>query len=485
MPGRLRIAIEAAPNSLDPRYASDANASRIASLVHCALVRTDARGGWAPQLASSWSRPDETTWLFTLRDDARFHDGAPVTADDVVATYRSVLDPSSLSPKRGALASLDTVEAVAPREVRFRLHEADASFLDAAAIGVISAQAAARHVDAGAAAPDGCGPYRVASEDDHSVILEAAATSLQPPASLSSIEFRVVPDTVMRTLELAGGEVDFSENTLEPDEVRHLQRDATTLAVSVTDYDAFQYLGINHRHPALADVRVRRAIALAIDRDSIVANLLDGQAAPATGMIPPHREDYEGRVRHYRYDPARARRLLDRAGLVDPDGDGPLPRLRLRYATSTVELRRRIAEVIAAELGDVGIEVTIESHEWGTFFDDISRGNFDLYSLAWVGIRDPDLYRLALHSAMLPPAGSNRGFFRNARIDALTERGRSENDPATRRRIYARVQRTAARTLPVIPLWWPKNVVVMTTRLHGFVPDPTGELIGLARARLD
>ena len=149
-----------------------------------------------------------------------------------------------------------------------------------------------------------------------------------------------------------------------------------------------------------------------------------------------------------------------------------------------MELRRRIAEAIAANLADVGIAVSIESWEWGTFFADIGRGNYDLYSLAWIGIRDPDLLRTVFHSAMAPPAGNNRGFFANARIDRLAERGREETDPARRRAIYARLQRAAARQLPYIPLWWPRNVVVASTRLQGFEPSPDGDLRGLLRASL-
>jgi peptide/nickel transport system substrate-binding protein len=252
----------------------------------------------------------------------------------------------------------------------------------------------------------------------------------------------------------------------------------------MTPYDAFQYLGINLRRPALADVRVRRAIAYAIDRDAIVHYVLAGQAETANGLLPPHHAFHDDDVRGYAYDPARARRLLDSAGYPDPDGDGPLPRLRLRYTTSTVELRRRIAEVIAADLAAVGIELSIESYEWATFFDDIAHGDYDLYSLAWIGIRDPDLFRIVFHSAMTPPAGSNRGGFANARMDRLTERGRAEGDPAARRAIYARVQRVAARTLPYVPLWWPKNVVVMSARLEGFTPHPAGDFGALVHAHL-
>jgi peptide/nickel transport system substrate-binding protein len=478
----LRVGIEAIPSSLDPRFASDADSSRIAGLVHCSLVEPDEAGGWAPSLAVAWRAADPQTWEFDLDPSARFHDGSPVTARDVVASYRAVLDPHLASPKRAALLSLRAVEEDGPRRVRMRLAAPDAAFLEGATLAVLEAADAAspRRPDGRLS---GCGPYRLAASDARSTRLVATREGGDAP-SIREIEFRVVPDAVMRTLQLEAGELDLVQNALEPDAVRHLEAAAPHLRVSRTPYDAYQYLGLNHRHPALAKVRVRRAIAHAIDREAIVQHLLGGQAEVAGGLLPSHHAAYEGRLRRYAFDPVRARKLLDRAGLVDPDGDGPLPRLKLRYSTSTVELRRRIAEAIAANLADVGIAVSIESWEWGTFFADIARGNYDLYSLAWIGIRDPDLMRVVFHSAMTPPAGSNRGYFSNPRIDRLTERGRAETAPQRRRTLYGRVQKAAARQLPYVPLWWPRNVVVASTRLEGFSPRADGGLQGLANARL-
>lgn len=480
--GRLRIAIESAVSTLDPRLTADANSSRVAGLVHCSLAGPDGRGGWSGDLAASWRQVDPRTWDFELRPGAAFHDGSPVVAADVVDTYRSVLDAASGSPKRAALPSVTGVEAVGDTRVRFHLSSEDAAFLEGTTLGILPARLArAPRLETHEIV--GCGPYRIGSIADDSVVVTAFQHWHGGEVSLPEVEWKVIPDTVMRTLQLRSGAVDLVQNALEPDAVRHLADDPA-LAVSVTPYDACQYLGINHRHPALSDLRVRRAIAHAIDREAIVRHVLAGQAVEADGLLPPHHAFHSSRVRRHGHDPAAARRLLDEAGFRDPDGDGPLPRLRLRYTTSTVELRRRIAEVIAADLAEVGIELSIESYEWATFFEDIARGDYDLYSLAWIGIRDPDLLRVVFHSAMTPPAGSNRGFFRSARLDRLTERGRREGDPARRRAVYARVQRVAARALPYVPLWWPKNVVVRTKRLEDFEPHPSGDLGGLARARL-
>jgi peptide/nickel transport system substrate-binding protein len=277
------------------------------------------------------------------------------------------------------------------------------------------------------------------------------------------------------------GTVALVENAVEPETLRWLAREPA-VCVSQIPGTTFQYLGMNFRDPTLARREVRRAIALAIDRDALVTHLLGGTAEPASGLLSPAHWAFEGDVTRHRHHPAEARRLLDAAGFPDPDGDGPAMRLRLSYKTTTLDSRRRIAEALQAELAEVGIGLDIRSFEWGTFYDDIRRGDFQLYALAWVGVSDPDIYRSVLASDMTPPRGNNRGAYRNDEIDRLTQLGRTTLDPLERRRIYGDVQRLTAEDLPFVPLWWTDNVVVQDRRLCGFVPYPDGDLVSLRTA---
>jgi peptide/nickel transport system substrate-binding protein len=480
----LRIAIEAMPTRLDPRYAMDAHASRIGSLVFASLLRSGADGGYTPYIASSWEWVDALTCRFHLRRDFLFHDGTTLTVRDVVATYTALMDPDMGSPRRAVLTRVRDVRATSEDTVVFELSAPDAAFLEAATVGILPArQAVSSKLDDRDLV--GAGPYRIASiDDDEAVRLNAFDGFADGRPGIEAIEFRVVPDELMRAMELRHGTIDLVENAIDPDTVRWLGANADGLTVTRGPSDSFQYLGMNFEHPALKDVRVRRAIAYALDREALVEHLLEGQAEVATGLLPPHHWAYTDHVRRYHHDPARARRLLDRAGFPDPDGDGPRPRLVLDYKTTTQELRRRIAEAMADQLRRVGIELDIRTYEWGTFYADVKRGSFHLYSLAWVGVTDPDIYRMVFNSAMIPPAGNNRGHFRDRRMDVLTERGATALDRGKRRRIYARIQRLAARRLPYIPLWWPQNVIVATTALDGFVPHPSGDLFELHDAAL-
>lgn len=471
------VALESAPTVLDPRFTTDANSALVSELVSDGLTTNDERGETVPALAD-WRHPSPLEWHFALRPDARFHDGAPVTAADVAATYRSVLDPGLGSPKREAFAAIAAVETPDARTVVFRLREVSASFLESTSMGILPARLTA----SGPVTPEavvGSGPFRVAGLlDGGGVDLVPSAEAVGGPPRIARVRFRVVPDGVVRALELANGGVHLVQNALDPDLLPWLAG-RPELELLVSPGTTFQYLGMNLRDPRLADRRVREAIAAGIDREAVVHHLLRDTARPASGLLPPSHWAFTADVARHPHDPARARELLRTAG-IGPDAEAALR--RLSYKTSTVELRRRIAEVFQHDLADVGLLVDVRSYEWATFYDDIKRGNFELYALAWVGVRDPDIYFRMFHSTMRPPSGVNRGGYASPAMDALLAAARTTEDRDERRRLYGDVQRLAAEDLPIVPLWWADNVVVKHRALAGFVPAPDGSLRSLAHA---
>lgn len=476
-PTGLVVALPTAPPSLDPRFGADATASRVADLLHSGLTRTNALGRPAPEVAASWAWEGPRTLVFRVRRDFRFSDGSPLSAEDVRATYAAVLDPRIASPKRAALAMLSAVEAVDEGTVVMRLREPFAPLLDATGLGIVPARLAA----AGAEVTVGAGPFRlVRVEPGERLVLEPNPGYPGGPPRLDPLVLRIVPDEVVRVLELRRGGIQLLQDPPEPEMLDWLRADPG-LVVRRRPGTSLQYLALNVRDPRLRARRVRRAIACALDRDALVRWVLGGSARVASGLLAPeHWAHAPARVP--RHDPARARRLLDRAGFPDPDGRGPRPRFRLVYKTSTQPGRRRLAEAIQAQLADVGIALDVRTYEWGTLFADVRRGNFEVTALAWVGVADPDLYHLIFHSSMTPPAGYNRGGYASAAMDRLTTRARATLDPERRRRLYARVQQRAAHDLPVVPLWWEDRIAVHSARLRGFEPTPQGDLRGLAAA---
>ncbi|HVM96051.1 MAG TPA: ABC transporter substrate-binding protein, partial [Candidatus Acidoferrales bacterium] len=387
MPSRasITVGLDSGPVTLDPRFATDAIGSQIGDLLFTALTTSDLhaqRRGW---LASSWEMPDRLTYVFHLRQGFEFADGTPLTADDVKATFDSILDPRVASPKRSGFGSTLGVDALDPYTIRFRLAAPFPPFLEATGLGILSRRQLAAAGAKPIHEPDGAGPFHVKRfAPDDQIVLEPNRTYPDGAPRLSRVLFRVVPDATTRALELARGDVDLVQNGVEPGLLPWL-RARSDLEVLVGPSSSCQYLGMNLRRGPLSDVRVRRAIAHAIDRPAIIDGVLQGLASPASGLLPPSHWAYNAHVATYDFDATSAERLLDEAGYPDPDGPGPRPRFTLSYKTTTVEIRKRIAEALQAQLARVGIGLDIRTYEWATFYSDVRHGNFDVYSLAWVG----------------------------------------------------------------------------------------------------
>jgi peptide/nickel transport system substrate-binding protein len=254
------------------------------------------------------------------------------------------------------------------------------------------------------------------------------------------------------------------------------------LRLEETGGTEIQYLGLNLRDPLLQDARVRQAIACAIDREIIIQTLMLGHAQPALSLLPPSHWAFAGDVARYDYDPARAKRLLDEAG-QRPGADGV--RLHLTMKTSNAEDARLLASVIQQQLAGVGIALDLRSYEYATFYSDVTRGAFQMYSLRWIGGNEqPDIFSYAFSTARFSPKGANRGHYSNARLDALLDDAAASEDTARRRADYLEAQQILARDLPAINLWYRDTVVVHNRRLTHVVPTPSGSYTFLETAEL-
>jgi peptide/nickel transport system substrate-binding protein len=481
--GYLIAGIESNPLQLDPRYATDANSVRIGNLIYNSLLRADENSRLQPELAQSWRMVDDQTYVLELRRDVKFHDGKPLTAEDVKYTYESILAAKNRSPRRSLLKPLQAVDQLGPYRVRFHLSAPYASFPDQFTLGIVPAATDETQLPA-SNPPPGSGPFVLESiNPGDTVALKSNPAYWEGKPGVAGLIFKIVPDAMVRVLEFKKGSIDFLQNDIEPDMLPWLKKN-TDAAVETNQGTTFQYIGINLTHPILKQRKVRQALAYAIDRDSIIRHLLKDLGTPATGLLSPLNWSYEGAVTRWPYDPDKAKRLLDEAGFPDPDRDGSLSRFRLSFKTMNLDLPRRIAEALKEQFQRVGIELEIRTYEWGTFYSDVKKGNFHLYSLAWVGVMDPDILYQIFHSASVPPDGDNRGRYRNPELDQLLERGRTTTDTAERKLIYSRAQKILAEDLPYIPLWWKKNVVVRPPSLRGFVSYPDGDFISLKKVSL-
>jgi peptide/nickel transport system substrate-binding protein len=408
----------------------------------------------------------------------RFHDGRELTAADVKYTYDWMRDPANRSPNQGALAVVAAVEAPDAATVRFTLKEPFASFLHALTLGIVPAHLGS--APGFADAPVGSGPFRWGEwRPGERLVLLAFEGAWEGRPRLDRVVFRIVANETTRLLEARRGTIDLLWNNVPPYAVPFL-RESTDLRVTTRPGITYQYLGFNLGDRTLADARVRRAIAHAVDRDRIVRALYLGLARPATTLLAPENWAHADGVATYPHDPALARRLLDEAGFP-ARADGV--RFALSYKTSTDRQGIEMADLVAEDLAAVGIRVERRSYEWGTFYGDIKAGNFQLYSLRWVGITDPDQLHYIFHSASAPPAGANRGRYANPEVDRLLDASRRELDPGRRREQLVEAQRLIAADCVYVSLWHPDDVFALAERFEGFEAYPGGQYTSLKKVR--
>ncbi len=461
----LRFGLPTAPATLDPRFATDAIAARLCRLLYVALVDFDANFRPVPALAE-WQALAPTHYRFHLRLTARFHEGSPVTATDVAATYRAILDPARASPHRGSLAHVLRIQIIDPTTIDFHLRRADPLFPGLLVIGILRASDADRATLG--AQPIGSGPFKLAAP------ITTLRVPLQRVADGQRIDFLVVPNETTRALKLVRGELDLAQGGFAPELsawlAQHPQLRVATRAGTV-----FSYLGFNLRAGPTVDPRIRRAIALGIDRDSLVHSVFKDHARRANAILVPEHWAGNPNLRDLPFAPAEARALLRAAGYSRAHP------LRLHYKASNDYFRRRIATILQAQLREVGIELAIQTYDWGTFYGDIKQGRFELYGLSWVGLQQPDIFRHAFHSAAMPPAGANRGRYSNPLVDRLIEEAEVAPDERSRARLYRQIQAQLLQDLPYVPLWYEDSLVVHGPRAQGYATDLHGQFDGLGK----
>jgi peptide/nickel transport system substrate-binding protein len=471
-PNVIVVAVASAPIDLDPRAAADDVSQKATQLIYNGLMMFDERLRPAPDLAERLDAPAPTIYVATLRRNVRFHDGRELTSADVVYTFTSMLKPGFTTPYKGAFELLESVTAPDRYTVVFTLKQPFGSFpLNLVLPQIVPEGSAATIRDH----PVGTGPYRFVKQvPDDRLELSAFEGYFRGRPRNDGVVLKVVPDNIMAGLELRKGTTDMVVNDLPPDIVLQLARDRHLQTAQSPGVD-YQYIGLNLRDPALRDVRVRQAIAHAIDRRAIIEYLRRGMAVPATGILPPMSWAFDPDAFAFTYDPQRARALLDEAGVADPDGGGPAPRLHLTLKMSNNEFNRLQAAAVQQNLGAVGIALEVRTYEFATLYSDVQAGNFQMYFLQWTGgaVADPDMLRRVFHSQQTPPAGFNRGHFSDARVDRLLDEATTSTDEAQRRALYRAAQNLIAEQAPYISLWCKINVVVAQRDLDHIRPLPT------------
>ncbi|MEN9809306.1 MAG: hypothetical protein RLZZ488_873 [Pseudomonadota bacterium] len=490
----LTVAFDTRPRTVDPRYVStDANSQYLEPLLFLPLFGFTEESIPQGVVAESFTYTDAKTLFVRVREGIRFASGRHLTADDVVATYNFVLSSqpaASLppSPRRGTFARVATVSRVGERDVKFELSEPDASLISNLVIGILPKEALVR-------APDDVfarqgfesGPFvldRMSDSDWRLVRNEKFSGAPFGGAfpSVREIIFKILTDNNTRFAALLKGDVDLVQNSLDTDKVAELmKRSSGEFNVQLRTSDSTAFLAFNFKHKLFADVRVRRAIALAINREEILKFTLQGMGKISNSMFPEGHAFHFDNPKPLNHNLREAELLLDAAGLTDPDG-AKNGKFRAEFSIKVPLNRERIAVAkgIAGQLRKVGLKVKVEVLEFNMFLKHLNEGNMQAWIAPWTGYKDGDHLHFVFHSSRVPPQGANRGAYANQKLDELLDKAKSESSLSIRQKLYKQAQEMIADDIPYVFLWHRVGHVVTRKSVTGFKIYPDGRYTSLS-----
>jgi peptide/nickel transport system substrate-binding protein len=468
----------------------DAASERLRTLIFNSLVKKNEKFDYTGELAvDPIKRSDDgMTYTFTLRDGVKFHDGKTLTSEDVKYTLDLLFKSDfakSASFYEGTGADkhsyIKSVEAPDAKTVVITLIKPWVGLLsNLVPIPIIPRDS----YDSQKTQPLGSGPFKFVRYDNAQQVCDVEAFNeyWQGAPKLPAVRVRVISDMNAMQAELQAGRIDIAPmpTSLSPDAVKRLEQDPN-LQVKAFPGSNVRLLTLNTTSPPLDNVKVRQAIAYAIDRESLIKNLILSFAKIAHSIIPEESWAYStGHV--YSYDPAKAKQLLDEAGFRDPDGDGPRMRFEkpIVYKLSGSSIGgRQYAGVIQNSLKEIGIPVEIQTPEQNTLFDELRRGNFQIAYSQWVGgNQDPIFYKDLFATSEIPTQtrpSRNRSRYSNPELDKLLDEAVNTFDRTRARELYVKIQDIISRDVPIIPLWYESNIVIAKKNVQNIQVNASGD----------
>jgi peptide/nickel transport system substrate-binding protein len=454
--GNLVAAIAGEPDQLDPQKTSAYFSFEVLENVFDTLVEPDPNLEMRPALAESWTvSPDQLSWTFHLRRGVTFHDGSPFTADDVVYSYRRIIDQELANADK--LSAVTGITAADPSTVVITLKQPTPNLLTNLGGFKGLAIVQRRNVESGEIArhPVGTGPFAFQGQKSgDSIILKANSAYWAGAPKVSGVTFRFISEPSTALSALQAGEIDWTDS-IPTQRVAQL-KDDDSITLATTASNDYWYLALNEARPPWNDVRVRQAIAYAIDRDAIVQATSYGTAVANQLAIPqgnPWYTPYDA----YRHDVDKAISLLADAGAAPKSLD--------MLVTNEYPETVTAAQIIADNLAPLGITVNIRTVDFATWLDEQNNGHFDMLMMGWLGNIDPDDFYYAQHHTN---GSSNAQKFSNPEVDRLLDAGRVEINRNARAGDYAKAATIIADQVSYIYLYNPSVIQAWTTRLSGY-----------------
>jgi peptide/nickel transport system substrate-binding protein len=470
--GTLVIVRQSDAENLDQQFMSTINAASITHRkIYEGLVGRDKNSEIQPLLAEKWKQLDDTTWEFYLRKGVKFHDGTPFTAAAVKATFDRMLDPNVASPRAVVFKMVKEVKVIDDYTVQFILKEPFSPLLSILANhegGIISPKAIEKYGKNIIQEPSGTGPFVFKSwTPGQEIVLTKNENYWGEKPKVDKVVFKVVPEETTRISMLQSGEAQIAE----PLSVAQMDTVKASSNAEVYQSEGFgtEYIGFNVTKKPFNDVRVRKAIAHAIEMDSIIKGVYNNVGKKANSLMGSKVFGYDADLKAYNYNLNEAKKLLAEAGY--PNG------LEITLKTMDNKERVNLAEVIQSQLNGIGIKVNVQVMEYGTFVSQVNKGDSEMFILSWrnaTGDADYNQYNL-FHTASQGPAG-NTFFYSNKQVDSLIDEARKEKDSEKRIKLYAEAQELEMKDVPYIPVRVIENVAATTKDIEGFSISPSGYL---------
>ena len=459
----LVIAQGADAKSLDPHASNDNPSSRIRVQIYDRLMDLDDNGVPQPMLAESWERPDDKTIIFHLRKGVKFHNGDEMKASDVKFSLERALASPEVSH---ILAGINGVEVIDDYTVKVTTEKPMAAILNNLShitIAILSERATKEAGDKFGQNPVGSGPYKFVSwQSGDRVTLEAFPEYWQGEAPVKNVVYRNIVEETNRTIGLETGELDiiYDIQGLDKNKLRDDERFVLIEGPQVS----MTYLGFNMKKAPYDNPKVREAISYAIDQKPIIDTVFLGAGEAANSIIGPNVWGYYD-VEKFTQNIEKAKALLAEAGY--PDG------FKAKIWVNDNPVRRDTAVILQDQLKQIGIDLTIETVEWGAFLDGTARGDHEMFLLGWGTVtRDPDYGMYELISTSTMGAAGNRSFYSNPTVDKLLEEGKTELDPEKRKAIYKEIQEIIRKDIPMYMIIYPLQNVVTQKNIKNFKLDP-------------
>jgi peptide/nickel transport system substrate-binding protein len=458
-PNALIVGLGSMPTTFDPRLATDANSQRLSDLVYAALVRVGPDLKPMPEAASSWKIENKKI-TFKIRQDLHFHDGSPVTMNDVLATFREYKKPGG--PMGNFLSSVKTFSSLDKETLVLNLSRNDVPLMTyLVQMKILPEKIIQKDPQSLAQKPIGSGPYMFVKADSNHIELKKAPQQSYDHPKMEKIILQIIRDDQTRFLKMLKGELDVLANELPEDKVMELKKSGH-VEVSVSPGLNMNYVLLNLRDENLKNKSLRHALFSALNREEIIKFKLDDFAQPALSLLATVNPFSSPTLKAPKLSLASARAVIKELKLEGK-----------KFTLKTSDQAVSNGKLIAKQMESLGIKVEVQSYEWGTYYSDIKQGHYQMALMRWVGSVDPDLYRDTLATSEFVP-GRNRGYYSNKMVDTLVEEGRQAIDFKKRQTLYAKAQQIVLDDMPILPLWYNSNISLLNPKVRNFHPNVTG-----------